>query len=119
MAPVVDGSAPCPRRRQDQPPPSLPRQLQPPLRQPANKKLLFACLILDYRSISCSPGELVCTELVASALPLSLAAEAEPPPGFDPALCSFDGQRPAGGQKKKKKGIGKLLCVFLESVRLS
>lgn len=109
------GSAPHPRRQQDQPPPLL-RQLEPALHQPANKKLLFACVILDYCSISRSPGKLAYAELVASALPSSSAAEAELPPGFDLSWCNFDGQ----SLQKKKTGHWEVAaCVFLASDRLS
>lgn len=104
------GSALHPHRQQDQPPPLLPRQLELALHQPANKKLLFACVILDYCSISRSPGKLAYAELVASALPSSLAAEAELPPGFDLSWSNFDGQRPA---EEKKKALGSCcVCVF-------
>ena len=112
--PQQTGSAPRPHRQQNQPPPSLPRQLEPACHQPANKKMLFACVILDYCSVSCSHGEPAYAELVVSVLPLSLAAEAEPPPGFDPTLCNFDGQRPGGGGGVGvwKKALGSVYVCF-------
>lgn len=78
---------------------------------PACEQKAAFCLcyfgLLQHFSLSRGTG--VCRASV-SALPLSSAAEAELPPGFDPTLCNFDGQRPVcvGGKRHQQVSV----CVF-------